>query len=500
MKVGIYRGPHWPITGPMSSRSGGIELFDEMKRTGCDYTRIVSTSGQAYGPEWDPQPYHRRAGKFALGSINPAWLDRLEQMVADAKSRGATVQLAVLEGAHTRLWKFEPPDPDLDPWQPIGLYLDYYNQDGKIRDRGAYYRSRFVRDHQKRLIRAVLGRLGRFDNIIWEVINEGQKSLGAPYQDWLAEMLREFPRDRVVIPRDGPDHRDLPSHKIPGDGGLSDERCITLYRGLVARPSSEFVVADDDCCAKTGARPDNPEIHGQATAVAAVAGVDVACWMYFYRSREGLNSRMKRSLLRTGAVPNFIDQSGFSYDEAVPAPDAEAISGGPYWVLRSGDRDLVFALRSGRCRIPGAKRARVLDPATGEITNVRAEGDAVEFKPSRSLAVVDRELNTEPCEPGEFALCLGGLDLSLGWKVPSKSEEGKGHALEWTRSTAGFWLFSDEQPEVIVTVYVQPEYISVVISDQTGDNVTWELKARYTKTGEEKLYRAATKDWKAFRR
>jgi len=116
-----------------------------------------------------PMPWRRVDGKFDLEKLNPAYFDRWEQVVKSTRRQGKVAGVVLFDGAFNRFfgadeWARHPLNPSNNA-QGVGP-----SAVNLVHSRGPWNR------YQKRVVRELVRRLEPFDNVIYEIANEPDRS------------------------------------------------------------------------------------------------------------------------------------------------------------------------------------------------------------------------------------------------------------------------------------------------------------------------------------
>ena len=134
-----------------------------------------SPGAGAYGaPFANEQPFVRTGGKWDLGRIDETYLANLESVVCEAYSRGIAVEVTLFD-PWSPAWATSPFNPanTIDPEKQGFTERRFFArfEDAKTRADVAPQNT-FSRGAQKNALAAVVGRLRKYPNVLWEVANE----------------------------------------------------------------------------------------------------------------------------------------------------------------------------------------------------------------------------------------------------------------------------------------------------------------------------------------
>ena len=150
--------------------------------------------------DYDPLPFSRNSkGIFEVWEIDPEYILRLRQRVQEAQSRGFYISIMLFQGWSVHDYSTRSPNPW--PRHPFadgnnvsGLEVDA-NEDGFGREvHTAANLDTDVDTIQTSYIKQVIRGLNEFDNIIWEVANEGHRG-SIQWQKDIASKIRAFETD-----------------------------------------------------------------------------------------------------------------------------------------------------------------------------------------------------------------------------------------------------------------------------------------------------------------
>jgi len=133
--------------------------------------------------------------KFDLSRFNPAYFDRLRQRVADCRDRGIYAAVMLFQGFSG---KRRSANHCGDPWpgHPYNRANNINGVDGeKSGDSSVDLASAEVRRLQVTYLRKVVDTVNAFDNVLYEVINEG----GNPEWDaWVVNTVHQLERGKGI--------------------------------------------------------------------------------------------------------------------------------------------------------------------------------------------------------------------------------------------------------------------------------------------------------------
>jgi len=136
-----------------------------------------SPGAMAYGaPFQEEQPFVRVEGKWDLRRIDEAYLDNLERVVCGAYNRRIVVEVTLLDpwDGSWATSPFNPANTVAVEEQPQGFtqrrFFLRFENDAATAD--ASRQNVEARTAQKNAVAAIVGRLKKYPNVIWEVANE----------------------------------------------------------------------------------------------------------------------------------------------------------------------------------------------------------------------------------------------------------------------------------------------------------------------------------------
>ena len=224
------------------------QLIDTMVDHDLNLLRVVLTMGMALENRDWLHPYSRsrvcctaHAGelgvsgfRFDLDSFNQAFFEYRDAVLTYAEDKRVVMQVALLDGAHTRRRK-DISGASRAPFEYIGWIYDYYHRRNNVNgidfvgpQNGTedWYRNPDVIDRQKAFIAKAVSELGHHPNLIWEIANEPQVAPPPPNgrgHPWLGEMRQAIQAaeavhrlSHLIQPFDLPDHRNVSGFRTPG--------------------------------------------------------------------------------------------------------------------------------------------------------------------------------------------------------------------------------------------------------------------------------------------
>ncbi|MCP3936637.1 MAG: DNRLRE domain-containing protein, partial [Actinomycetia bacterium] len=264
-------------------------------------------------------------------------------------------------------------------FEVIGYYYDYFDEDNNsngldVESTSDWYTDDDIKERQKAFISKAVVELGHHDNVIWEIINEGQVSPPPPNGSgsaWLDEMRREIMtaeianghRPHLIQPFHLPDHRDLSGHFTPGNDTDPDdyvEEYQAVHVGLVQdyADNNQPLIDDNDCCAKSG----SPEQLRKKAWLSLVSGAHPSMLVYEVTgtttpAQLGIgnpNHATQQGLRWVGYTKTFVEDLEVDLVGMAPADGLlSGTSGGPAWCLARADEEyIVYFFDGGSTSIP----------------------------------------------------------------------------------------------------------------------------------------------------
>ncbi|MCP3974776.1 MAG: DNRLRE domain-containing protein, partial [bacterium] len=264
-------------------------------------------------------------------------------------------------------------------FEVIGYYYDYFDEDNNsngldVESTSDWYTDDDIKERQKAFISKAVEELGHHDNVIWEIINEGQVSPPPPNGNgsaWLNEMRREISsaqndsghRPHLIQPFDLPDHRDLSGHHTPGNDTDPDDYVAeyqAVHGGLVQdyADNDQPLIDDNDCCATPG----TPEQLRKKAWLSLVSGAHPSMLVYNVTGgtapvQLGIgnpNHPTQQGMRWVGYTKTFVEDLEIDLVGMAPADGLlSGTSGGPAWCLARADEEyIVYFFDGGSTSIP----------------------------------------------------------------------------------------------------------------------------------------------------
>ena len=186
--------------------------FEELERHGFNQTRLFSGSyverreslpELGYDNTLAPRPERLLSpwirddrGRFDLETLNPAYLERLRNFVAAAGRRGIVVELVLFSALY-----------DYERWEASPFYVENnVNRAGSIDVRRLYTLDNAgLLRFQRMFVRKLVTELNRFDNLYFEILNEGYEEPAYAADGWerriadtIAAVESELPNQHLI--------------------------------------------------------------------------------------------------------------------------------------------------------------------------------------------------------------------------------------------------------------------------------------------------------------
>ncbi len=410
--------------------------------------------------------------KFNLSVWNESFFQYWVDVAAAARDRGIVLQVALLDGFHSKV----PDDPshDDDPeWVPLdrwGFHYSYFSSKnslgiGDVTATSQLYQRTEVVNAQIAFVERAVSDLCHFDNIIWETINEPHDGFAnAPLADFGGRSWQEVMRDTIrsteasagcsnhlIMPFDSPDHRNLAGHFTPSGGGGADDgdaEYLSVYGGLVKDFEQDFpnrpLIADNDCCVTPG----TPAQLRKKAWLSLVAGANPSMLVYDVH-RQGIGAAVTQDGMRfVGYTKALIDEFSVDLVGMVPRDDLIAQTPSDFvWLLaREGEEYIAYLYGGGSVTfnggaLPSTFEAFWFDPVTGISQAATPAGST--FVTSGALAdeAVLYLRSTQPpgpvitidLEPQPVTVPVGG---TAEFVVGASSAPPTALTFEWLRNNA----------------------------------------------------------------
>ncbi len=369
------------------------DLIDTLVVNDVNLLRVVLTMGMALEDREWLHPYERSSTcctkhaddldmsrfRFDLDRFNETFFDYWDAVLSYAEARDVVMQVALLDGAHTSREFLEPNPPLGQPFDVIGYYYDYFDEDNNdngldVESKDDWYDDADIRERQKAFIRKAVQELGDHDNVIWEIINEGQiprPPPNGPGDPWLDEMQQEIlaaqndfgHRLHLIQPFSLPDHRDLSGHNTPGNTTDPEDYLAeyqAVHEGLVQdyADNDQPLLDDNDCCARTG----TPEQLRKKAWLSLVSGAYPSMLAYTVTGGSaptllGIGDPghpTQQGMRWVGYTKTFVEDLEVDLVGMAPSDELlDATSGGPAWGLaRAEEEYVVYFFEGGSTSIP----------------------------------------------------------------------------------------------------------------------------------------------------
>lgn len=341
--------------------------------------------------------------KFDLDRWNESFFQYWDAVIGYAESRDVIVQVNFWSGTHHRKLQNDNGSVGI-PFRHGGRIYEYYeggnNVNGVDLDETStlsFYQNADAIEREKDFIDKAVQTLGDHDNVIWEIINEGQAMpVPLPGQKgghpWYQEMRSQIRASEalyghpahMIMPYDSPDHRYVAGHFTPGDNN-SDSDYKNVHTNLVAQYDQypTPIIADNDCCFTPGT-PD--QLRKKAwTSLVSGAHPEMLVWpVTGTGSPWGLgvdangvpnpNHQTQKGIRYTGFVRKFVQEQGIDLRGMVPRDDllgSPSPAGFVWNRAKEGSRYIVYFFKGGSATVlglPSSFDAWWFNPRSGAFT------------------------------------------------------------------------------------------------------------------------------------
>ncbi|MCP3959476.1 MAG: fibronectin type III domain-containing protein [bacterium] len=508
--AGYYPGLQALVVEPQVNSSAPLtstyyrQLLDEMAENELNLLRVVLTMGMALENRDWLHPYQRSGqcctanssdpigvagNRFDLDLFNESFFDYWDAVLTYAEQKGVVVQVALLDGAHTRERKTVDQRPQAPPFEYIGWIYDYYHSRNCLSGQGVvfgdtddWYEEPVGVNRQRAFIAKAVEELGAHRNVIWEIANEPQVTPrpspgGEDPHSWFDEMwlaIRNAENSsghppHLIQPFDLPEHRDVSGDNTPGHDPPTQQEFGQVHAGLVADywAYDQPLIADNDCCYYNNGT--TADLRKKAW-LSLVSGAHPSLLVYEVTGGSnplGLTgSETQQGMRFVGYTNKLIRVADVDLAGMEPRDDlVAAMDGGTAWCLAREDEEyIVYFFDSSSASISGLAGYPIestwLNPRNGEDTDGPTMGGYFPTPGSGDWVLHVRRLdNLPPATPTNVQASDGDFPdrIRVTWdEVP-----GATSYKVYRRSAAISWPPGGPSAEVTTTTYDSPSSFPV---------------------------------------